>query len=120
MMQKGSKRPLSLMLSVLLSSVLLVACNDSTSVPDKVKDSSADTVESVTDKPVAENPVTDESGAPAVTVGGDTDKHGCKASAGYSWCATTNQCERPWELAKKASFDNTEEAFAAFCAGTEK
>ncbi len=30
-------------------------------------------------------------------VGNDTDAHGCKASAGYSWCAELNKCIRPWE-----------------------
>jgi hypothetical protein len=30
-------------------------------------------------------------------VGGDSDIHGCKASAGYSWCAVKNKCLRVWE-----------------------
>ena len=30
-------------------------------------------------------------------VGGDSDIHGCKASAGYSWCEVKNKCLRPWE-----------------------
>ena len=50
-------------------------------------------------------------------VGGDRDEHGCIKSAGYSWCARTNQCERPWELAKKHGFENTQEAFDKFCSG---
>ncbi|MGF1689350.1 serine protease [Photobacterium japonica] len=50
-----------------------------------------------------------------VKVGADTDAHGCKGSAGYQWCAKTNQCERPWELAKKENFENSEAAFSAFC-----
>ena len=53
-------------------------------------------------------------------VGGDTDKHGCKAAAGYAWCSKTNQCERPWELAKSQQFDNTPEGFTAFCANDTK
>lgn len=48
-------------------------------------------------------------------VGDDQDEYGCKASAGYSWCSTTNQCERPWLLAKKQQFDNTPDAFASYC-----
>lgn len=32
-------------------------------------------------------------------LGVDTDEHGCKASAGYSWCAEHQQCIRPWETA---------------------
>jgi hypothetical protein len=33
----------------------------------------------------------------APIVGGDSDEHGCKASAGYSWDATLAQCIRVWE-----------------------
>lgn len=47
--------------------------------------------------------------------GSDRDAHGCKASAGYAWCARTRQCERPWELARRQGFDNTPAAFARFC-----
>lgn len=48
-------------------------------------------------------------------VGGDADEHGCRASAGYQWCAATAQCERSWELAKEKGFDNTVEGFRGFC-----
>lgn len=30
-------------------------------------------------------------------VGNDTDEHGCKASAGYSWCETEQKCVREFE-----------------------
>lgn len=30
-------------------------------------------------------------------VGGDEDEHGCKASAGYSWCEAKQKCLRMWE-----------------------
>jgi heat shock protein HslJ len=30
-------------------------------------------------------------------VGGDSDEHGCKGSAGYSWDPTMKSCTRPWE-----------------------
>ncbi|VVB57368.1 Bacterial extracellular solute-binding proteins, family 3 [uncultured archaeon] len=30
-------------------------------------------------------------------VGNDRDAHGCIPSAGYSWCAYSNSCIRPWE-----------------------
>lgn len=30
-------------------------------------------------------------------VGGDTDEHGCKASAGYTWCEAKQKCVRSWE-----------------------
>ena len=47
--------------------------------------------------------------------GGDADQHGCRASAGYSWCARTGKCERPWELAKANGFPSTRRAFNRFC-----
>ena len=50
-------------------------------------------------------------------LGSDRDIHGCIASAGYSWCDRSNQCERPWELAKKEGFDNNREQFEAHCKG---
>ena len=53
--------------------------------------------------------------APRV-VGADRDAHGCIGSAGYSWCARTKKCERPWELAKQAGFDNTPDGFKQYCA----
>ena len=30
-------------------------------------------------------------------VGNDSDAHGCKASAGYSWCEILKKCVREWE-----------------------
>ncbi|WP_020559404.1 putative hemolysin [Thiofilum flexile] len=48
-------------------------------------------------------------------VGGARDAHGCLSSAGYAWCASTNQCERPWELAKQKNFPNTPAGFQQFC-----
>ncbi len=32
-----------------------------------------------------------------IIVGNDTDAHGCKPSAGYSWCQTKQKCLRIWE-----------------------
>jgi hypothetical protein len=52
-----------------------------------------------------------------VVVGGDRDEHGCIPSAGYQWCANVSACARPWELASERGFDNSAEAFAAFCGG---
>ncbi len=34
---------------------------------------------------------------PPVIVGNDSDAHGCKASAGYSWCDVLQKCIRTWE-----------------------
>lgn len=47
--------------------------------------------------------------------GSDRHAHGCIASAGYSWCPRTQQCERPWELAEQYDFENTEKAYRQFC-----
>jgi hypothetical protein len=54
-------------------------------------------------------------GSDAATVGSDRDAHGCIPSAGYRWCAATNQCERPWELAEEKGFEPTAEAFEQYC-----
>lgn len=51
----------------------------------------------------------------SAAVGADRDAHGCIGSAGYQWCARTNRCERPWELAKKQGFENTPEGFTDHC-----
>ncbi|EKS9795816.1 MULTISPECIES: hypothetical protein [Burkholderia] len=47
--------------------------------------------------------------------GSDRDPHGCIPSAGYSWCEQTQQCERPWELAKQKGFANSALAYEQFC-----
>jgi len=60
------------------------------------------------------------SAAPAPRPGSDRDAHGCIPSAGYAWCASTNRCERPWELAKDKGFDNAPDAFDKFCANPAK
>lgn len=48
--------------------------------------------------------------------GADRDAHGCIGSAGYRWCQRTQQCERPWELAKAKGLENTAEDITAYCA----
>ena len=48
-------------------------------------------------------------------VGSDKDQYGCIGSAGYSWCARSERCERPWELAGRAGFPNTQEDFVKYC-----
>lgn len=52
---------------------------------------------------------------PVAMPGADRDAHGCIGSAGYRWCTTTDQCERPWELAKARGLDNTASGFDAYC-----
>ncbi|WP_407672149.1 hypothetical protein [Paraburkholderia acidisoli] len=54
--------------------------------------------------------------AAADLVGHDADAHGCRASAGYSWCEHTQRCERPWELAQRQHFTPGETQFARYCA----
>ena len=56
------------------------------------------------------------SGEPSV-VGSDRDDNGCIGSAGYRWCARTQTCERPWEIADKMGFSNTLDEFKAYCGG---
>ena len=51
----------------------------------------------------------------AILIGADEDAQGCLGSAGYSWCSSTKQCERPWQLAKKMQFSNDKTAFNNFC-----
>jgi hypothetical protein len=51
---------------------------------------------------------------PSRPVGGDTDVHGCKGSAGYRWCARESKCVRFWELASKRRIDASR--VAAYCA----
>ena len=51
----------------------------------------------------------------AALTGSDRDEHGCIGSAGYSWCESTGQCERPWELVKRHDLENSNKAFDEFC-----
>lgn len=43
--------------------------------------------------------VTDQTPSDVSLVGADEDEHGCKISAGYSWCEVKNKCLRTWEEA---------------------
>lgn len=38
-----------------------------------------------------------DDGNNASLIGGDSDEHGCKASAGYTWCESKQKCIRMWE-----------------------
>jgi hypothetical protein len=68
--------------------------------------------------PTAPKASTAPAAASAVLPGADRDAHGCIGSAGYIWCARTQRCERPWELAAAQKFANTSQAFDKFCAAT--
>ncbi len=52
---------------------------------------------------------------PGKMVGSDRDSHGCIGSAGYTWCARTQSCERPWELARETELNYTKKAYDTFC-----
>jgi hypothetical protein len=56
---------------------------------------------------------------PVIEVGGDSDEHGCKASAGYSWCAHENACIRPWELARQHNLNATPQAIEQYCSAAD-
>jgi hypothetical protein len=49
-----------------------------------------------TEPQAAPTPAADTKGAQGL-VGGDTDVHGCKGSAGYTWCEAKKKCIRLWE-----------------------
>lgn len=93
----------------MLSSVLVIAVPACAPPPPTPQDADPATP--------AAAPATDTAGAPTPPAmpGSDRDAHGCIGSAGYSWCARTAQCERPWELAEREGFDNEADAFAAWC-----
>ncbi|WP_226469994.1 peptidase [Luteimonas panaciterrae] len=74
----------------------LAACASNTSAPQQKTEPSAAT-------------------EPVPAPGSDRDAHGCIPSAGYAWCASTNKCERSWELAKEKGFELTPEAFDSYC-----
>lgn len=51
--------------------------------------------------------------------GGDSDEHGCKGSAGYTWSVVKNECIRTFESGirldpKAANLDKTTSAFIVF------
>jgi hypothetical protein len=48
-----------------------------------------------------ENKTPKEQGSKPAVVGGDSDVHGCKASAGYTWSALKKECVRLFEVGTK-------------------
>ena len=73
--------------------------------PRSSTDRSSETAGEKASEPASETPMP----------GSDRDEHGCIGSAGYRWCERTNQCERPWQLAKREGFEA--DAFTRWCAG---
>jgi hypothetical protein len=62
--------------------------------------------------------------SPAI-VGADSDEHGCKGSAGYTWSVVKNECIRIFEAgirldAKAADIDKTTSAFVVFKSENEE
>lgn len=65
-----------------------------------------------------------ENPAPPMMVGGDSDEHGCKASAGYTWSSIKNECVRLFEVGirldpKAEGLDKALSAFAVFKSDTD-
>ncbi len=59
-------------------------------------------------KPVETTPAPQTESSPANIVGGETDEHGCKGSAGYSWCELKQKCLRIREEPCVSRADDTE------------
>lgn len=89
---------------LVLAALLLAGCRETPPVPAP---------------PPAAAPAVEPAPPPPVLVGADRDAHGCITSAGYAWCARSDRCERPWELAAQKGVENSAEAFAAWCAGRD-
>lgn len=51
-----------------------------------------------------------------VNVGGDSDKHGCKGSAGYTWSELKKECIQPFTLDIKLSSVDTSRSYSTFAA----
>lgn len=47
------------------------------------------------------------SATPPTICGADSDEHGCKASAGYTWSELKQECVRIWEAGSKLVCTNT-------------
>jgi|GEM_PF-1813895 len=58
------------------------------------------------------NSVQDRQGKSEHLVGNDSDEHGCKGSAGYTWCEEKQKCLRVWEepcITEKSTTGDIEE-----------
>lgn len=97
---------------LLLFTFSLVLCISACTETPKKEAAQTATTEMVT---VVEPPI----------VGGDSDEHGCKASAGYTWSVVKNECIRVFEAdirldAKAADLDKTTSAFIVFKSETDQ
>jgi hypothetical protein len=59
----------------------------------------------------AKTSATEEKSATPTIVGNDADKHGCKASAGYTWSVLKNDCIRIWETGIQLSQIENNESY---------
>ena len=74
---------------------------------------------SCADKPKPAEAIKTEKLPEVPMVGGDSDAHGCKASAGYTWSVVKNECIRIFETgirleAKAKDLDKSLSAFVVF------
>jgi hypothetical protein len=77
-----------------------------------------------TEVPKKEAAKTEAPPSPAI-VGADSDEHGCKGSAGYTWSVVKNECIRIFESgirldAKAPDIDKTTSAFVVFKSETDE
>lgn len=68
--------------------------------------------------------VTETTQAPAPMVGGDSDEHGCKGSAGFQWSVIKNECIQIFNSGirldpKAKDLDQTTSAFVVFKSETD-
>ncbi|MBK8567536.1 MAG: hypothetical protein IPN76_30525 [Saprospiraceae bacterium] len=97
---------LSTFIALPLLCCLLVACNKAQPPQQPATENAA------AEQPAPSQP--QEKEQPEM-VGNDSDEHGCKASAGYTWSLLLNECVRPWEAgvfieAQDPSLDQTQAA----------
>lgn len=81
----------------LLSIIIVLSFSCAKKVSEEKKETKPETtkVEAVKPEP-----------KPAVVVGGDSDVHGCKASAGYTWSTLKKECIRIFEGTKLSHYDD--------------
>ena len=79
-----------------IGSITLVRAEDSTNTNNVVTSNNAAPVPTLYSDS-GDNVSDNNSNGNHVIVGNDSDIHGCKASAGYSWCDVKSKCLRTWE-----------------------
>jgi len=98
-----------------LGFLVFAACANPTPTTSPAPEPPATPAKAPAAAPARPSPAPQPAPAPSPPPGGDHDEHGCKASAGYMWCAKENTCVRPWELAKAKGFDNSAAGLNAYC-----